>query len=555
MSRITECAAWTALQSHRQSWEGRHLRALFAEDSGRFDRFSRRFEISGGGALLADFSKALITQETLDLLVSLAHERGLEAKRDAMLSGAKINATEGRAVLHTALRNRSGTPILVDGQNVMPEVDRVLTQMRRAVTAVRDGSWRGFTGERITDIVNIGIGGSDLGPLMVTKALTPWHQPGLTAHFVSNVDGTHIAETLKRLDPARTLFIIASKTFTTQETLTNAATARRWFVGQTRDEAAIAKHFIALSTNTKAVTEFGIAPENMFEFWDWVGGRYSLWSAIGMPIALMVGMDRFEELLAGAHAVDRHFATAPMDRNVPVLMALIGLWYRNFWQMPALAVLPYDQYLDRLPAYLQQLDMESNGKAVTLEDEAVDHDTGPILFGEAGTNGQHAFYQLIHQGPTVIAADFIAPIKSQNPVGDPAGDHHAKLLANVLAQTQALMRGRTTEEARAELLAEGKAPEVAEALARHKTFAGNRPTTTLLVPELDPMWVGALIALYENKVFAQGALWGVNSFDQWGVELGKQLAKPILKALTDHGALGADDSSTAGLIAAIRAGS
>ncbi|WP_114395361.1 glucose-6-phosphate isomerase [Oleisolibacter albus] len=544
MSALTRSPAWTALETHRRSLDGTTLRDLFAADAGRFQRFSL-----GLDGLLLDYSKNRITDETVRLLLDLARARDLEGWRDRMFAGDRINSTENRAVLHVALRNRSDRPILVDGADVMPEVRTVLRRLSAFADRVRAGDWTGYTGKPITDIVNIGIGGSDLGPAMVTQALTPWHHPRLTAHFVSNVDGTHIAEVLKRVDPETTLFIIASKTFTTQETLTNAHTARAWFLEKGGDETTVPKHFVAVSTAEAEVRKFGIDPDNMFGFWDWVGGRYSLWSAIGLPIALMVGPEKFTELLDGAHAMDEHFRTAPLERNLPVLLGLIGVWSINFWNAPAYAVLPYDQYLARLPAYLQQLDMESNGKGVDRDGNAVDYATGPILFGEPGTNGQHAFYQLIHQGTHLIPCDFIAPVQTQNPLGR----HHPILLSNTLAQTEALMRGKTPDEVRAELAAEGKSGPALEDLLPHKVFPGNRPTNTILLDTVDPRRLGMLIALYEHKVFVQGIIWNINSFDQWGVELGKQLAKAILPEL-EGGAAKPHDASTAGLIGTITGG-
>ena len=542
MSRLTTSPAWQALQAHRVAWTGRHLRQLFATDPGRFPRFS--VEIDG---LLCDYSKHLIDDETLRLLCALARERDVEGQRAAMFAGEKINATEGRAVLHTALRNRSSCPVTVDGVDVMPGVRQVLAQLRAFCEEVRSGKWRGYTGLAITDVVNIGIGGSDLGPCMVCEALKPYASRKLRAHFVSNVDASHLVETLKNLDPATTLCIVASKTFTTQETIANARSARAWFLDQAKDEKHIARHFVAVSTNTVEVSKFGIDPANMFGFWDWVGGRYSLWSAIGLPIALAIGYERFEELLAGGFAIDEHFRQAPLERNLPVLMALLGLWYADFWDAGSHAVLPYDQYLHRFPAYLQQLEMESNGKGVTLDGTPIDYPTGAVLFGEPGTNGQHAFYQLIHQGTRLIPCDFLAAARSHNPLGA----HHAMLLANVLAQAEALMTGKTADEARAELETSSLSTAEIERLTPHKVFPGNRPSTTILYPQLDPRTLGMLIALYEHKVFVQGVLWGINSFDQWGVELGKQLAKPILAEL-QGGAGGRHDSSTAGLLAWLR---
>jgi glucose-6-phosphate isomerase len=519
-----------------------HMRDLFAADPRRFQRFSLRF-----GDVLLDYSKNRITEETLRLLLQLAREADFERWRERMFSGDKINNTEGRAVLHVALRNPLDRPIFVDGQDVMPEVVRVREQMRGFSDAVRSGAWRGQTGERITDVVNIGIGGSDLGPVMVTEALKPYQQPGLGVHFVSNVDGTHIAETLKPLRPETTLFIVASKTFTTQETLSNALTARGWLVGAL-GESAVARHFVALSTNEPAVSAFGIDPANMFAFWDWVGGRFSLWSAIGLSIAVAIGMDRFDELLAGGRAMDEHFRTAPLDANMPVLLALIGVWNSNFLGAETYAVLPYDQYLHRLPAYLQQADMESNGKYVTRDGKRVDYKTGPVLFGEPGTNGQHSFYQLIHQSTRLVPCDFIAPARSHNPIGE----HHAILLSNFFAQTEALMEGKTEAEARRELENQGITGEELEALVLHKVFDGNRPTNSILVREIDPHTLGLLIALYEHKIFTQGVIWQVDSFDQWGVELGKQLAKAILPELENDAVISSHDSSTNGLINAYK---
>ncbi|HYD66919.1 glucose-6-phosphate isomerase [Azospirillum sp.] len=540
MSALTQSPAWQALSTHRTAMDGIHMRDLFAADAGRFERFS--LEACG---LLFDYSKNRITEDTVRLLLDLARQQDVEGWRDRMFAGERINTTEDRAVLHTALRNRSKRPVTVDGKDVMPDVTGVLKRMGRFVKAVREGAWTGYTGEQITDIVNIGIGGSDLGPVMATEALTPFLHPELGIHFVSNVDGTHISETLEWLDPETTLFVIASKTFTTQETLTNAHTARDWFLDSAGDEAHIAKHFVAVSTNEAEVRRFGIDPENMFGFWDWVGGRYSLWSAIGLPIALGIGMERFEDLLAGAHAMDEHFHTAPLERNMPVLMAMLGVWYGNFWDAKAHAVLPYDQYLHRFPAYLQQLDMESNGKRVDRQGNPVDYATGPVVFGEPGTNGQHAFYQLIHQGTELIPCDFIAPAQTHNPVGD----HHRILLSNVFAQPEALMRGKTADEVRAEMAKAGLPPERVEELVPHRTFPGNKPTNTILFERIDPHTLGALIALYEHKVFVQGIVWNINSFDQWGVELGKQLASKILPELAEGASPPtAHDASTSGLI-------
>lgn len=515
------------------------MRDLFAKDPRRFEKFS--LEACG---ILLDYSKNRITEKTMRLLVALARETDVEGWRDRMFAGVKINVTEQRAVLHVALRNRANRPILVDGKDVMPEVNMVLEKMRAFSEAVREERWRGYTGKPITDVVNVGIGGSDLGPAMVTEALKPYAKNTLRDHFVSNVDGTHLAEVLKRVHPETTLFIISSKTFTTQETLTNARSARAWFLDATGDESAIARHFVALSTNAKEVAAFGIDVNNMFEFWDWVGGRYSLWSAIGLSIAIAIGFENFEDLLTGAFEMDEHFRTAPLERNMPVILALLGIWYRNFFGAESYAVLPYDQYLHRFPAYLQQLDMESNGKSVSRNGKRVDYATGPVLWGEPGTNGQHAFFQLLHQGTALVPADFIAPIETHNPIGE----HHAILLSNFFAQTEALMRGKTEREVKEEMRREGFSRKDIERLLPHRVFEGNRPTNTLLLQKVTPHSLGALIALYEHKVFVQGIIWNVNSFDQWGVELGKQLAKVILPELTSPAPAGVHDSSTNGLI-------
>lgn len=539
MSKLTQSAAWKALSAHYTTIEPCHMRQLFADDENRFEKFSVKV-----GSLLLDYSKNRITGETVKLLVALAEQAKLSDFIEQKFAGTKINTTERRAVLHTALRNRSDRSVLFNGQDVMPDVRRVLNLMRTFSDSVRSGQHRGHTGKNITDIVNIGIGGSDLGPLMVCEALKPYASNSLRAHFVSNVDATQINETLKKLDAETTLFIVSSKTFTTQETLTNARTARDWLVAKLGDVAAVEKHFAAVSTNLKATAEFGINPDNVFEFWDWVGGRYSLWSAIGLPIALYIGMDKFEELLSGAHAMDEHFRTTPFAQNMPVLMGMLGIWYSDFFGCGSNAVLPYDQYLHRFPAFLQQLDMESNGKGVDRDGNAVDYDTGMVVWGEAGTNGQHAFYQLIHQGTRMIPSDFMAPVHSQNPTGT----HHAILLANCFAQTEALMLGKTADEARAELVAQGLPADELEALLPHKVFPGNKPTNTLLFDRLDPHTLGMLIALYEQKVFVQGIVWNINSFDQWGVELGKQLANKILPELLDETVKLAHDNSTRSLI-------
>jgi glucose-6-phosphate isomerase len=539
MSQLTTSPAWLALAAHRQAMAGVQMRDLFAQDPQRFARFSLNFQ-----DLLFDYAKNRITDETMTLLLALAAQAQVPAAIAAMFSGQKINNTEDRAVLHIALRNRSNRPILVDGADVMPAVNAVLAKMRRFSERVRSGAWTGYSGQAITDIVNVGIGGSDLGPKMVTLALKPYTRATLRSHFVSNVDGTDMAETLKALDPATTLFLIASKTFTTQETMTNAHTARTWLLATAQDEAAVAKHFVALSTNTAGVTSFGIDPANMFEFWDWVGGRYSLWSAIGLSIALAVGMDHFEELLSGAHAVDEYFRTTPLAENIPVIMALLGIWYNNFWDAQTHAILPYDEYLARFPAYFQQGDMESNGKSVTKAGQPVDYTTGPIIWGEPGTNGQHAFYQLIHQGTKLIPCDFIAPARSHNPIGD----HHSILLANFFAQTEALMKGKTAAEVRAELRQSGVRDAALETLVPAKTFAGNRPSNSILVREFTPYTLGVLLALYEHKIFTQGVIWQINSFDQMGVELGKQLAKAIEPELAGAEPVTSHDASTNGLI-------
>lgn len=543
MHPLTASPAWNALVAHHRQLASVHMRDLFASDPDRFRAFSLR-----AGDLLVDYSKHIITRETMRLLTALARQEDVEGWRDRMFAGERINFTEGRAVLHVALRNRSTRPILEDGKDVMAGVRAVLAQMREFTEQVRTGAWRGCTGEMITDVVNIGIGGSDLGPVMVSEALRPYHHPRLTAHFVSNVDGTHIAETLKRVHPSSTLFIIASKTFTTQETLANAHTARAWFLEQLGPRADIARHFVALSTNASEVRAFGIDPRAMFGFWDWVGGRYSLWSAIGLSVALLIGMDRFDELLEGAGAMDEHFRTAPLQENVPVILALLGIWYVNFFGARTHAVLPYDQYLHRLPAYLQQADMESNGKRVDRGGHHVDYATGPVLWGEPGTNGQHAFFQLLHQGTQMIPADFLAPAESHNPLGE----HHTLLLANFLAQTEALMRGKTEGEAREELRAAGVSGDELERLLPHKVFPGNRPTTTVLFRRLTPFTLGMLIALYEHKIFVQGIIWRINSFDQWGVELGKQLAKALVPDLRASVSSGSHDASTLGLLDGIR---
>ena len=538
MTNPTETAAWKALRAHHDEVADLRMRDLFAQEPDRASRFSLAL-----GDLLFDYSKNRITDETLTLLTQLCDECGVRDWISRMFAGDAINETEGRAVLHTALRNRGERPVLVDGADVMPDVRRVLEQMRVFSTAVREGNWVGHTGRAITDVVNIGIGGSDLGPVMVTEALRPYWKEGLRAHFVSNVDGTHLSEVLRQTQPETTLFIVATNTFTTQETLTNAHSARRWLIEQLGAEEAVAKHFVALSTNRDAVIEFGIDPANMFEFWDWVGGRYSLWSAIGVSIAAVVGMDNFEELLTGAYEVDEHVRTTPLRENIPAVMAMLGVWYHNFFGAPSHAVLPYDQYLHRFPAYLQQADMESNGKSASRDGAIIeDYSTGPIVWGEPGTNGQHAFFQLLHQGTHLVPCDFIVSAQSQNPIGE----HQDILAANCIAQAEAMMRGKTSAEARAELEASGLPPAEVDALVPHKTFAGNRPSNTFMMEKLTPRALGRLIALYEHKIFVQGVIWNIYSFDQWGVELGKQLAKVILPELS--GAEGEHDSSTRQLI-------
>jgi glucose-6-phosphate isomerase len=536
----TKLQAWQALQAHHKEIAPKHMRELFREDPGRFERFSLRFQ-----DILLDFSKNRINAVTLGLLYDLARQAGVPAVAEKMFTGQKINTSEDRAVLHIALRNRSNRPILVDNKDVMPEVNAVLEHIRTFTEAVRGGDWKGYTGQRITDAVNIGIGGSDLGPVMVCEALKPYSKRDLNMHFVSNVDGTQLAEVLRKVRPETTLFMVASKTFTTQETLTNAHSARNWFLATARDEAHVAKHFVAISTNDKEVAKFGIDTKNMFAFWDWVGGRYSLWSAIGLSIALSIGMDNFNELLTGGHLMDEHFRTTPLEKNLPATLGVLGVWYNDFFGAQTHALLPYDQYMHRFPAYFQQGDMESDGKSVTKEGAPCTWQTGPIIWGEPGTNGQHAFYQLIHQGTKLVPCDFLAPIETHNPLGE----HHAILLSNFFAQTEALMKGKTPDEVRGELVGEKKhsAQEI-EALVPQKTFSGNRPTNSIMFQKLTPRTLGMLIAMYEHKIFTQGVIWGINSFDQWGVELGKQLAKAILPELSAAGQVASHDSSTNGLI-------
>ncbi|XP_059849311.1 glucose-6-phosphate isomerase-like [Hypanus sabinus] len=530
---------------HKQHSSCLNLRKLFEAEPDRFCRFSLTLNTDDGDLLL-DYSKNLITEEVMKLLINLAKSRGVEEARKRMFSGEKINFTENRAVLHIALRNRPDIPIHVDGKDVMPEVKAVLEKMKAFCQKVRSGDWKGYTGKAITDIVNIGIGGSDLGPLMVTEALKPYSKGGPKAWFVSNIDGTHMAKTLAELNPETTLFIIASKTFTTQETITNAESAKEWFLQAAKDPAAVAKHFVALSTNAGKVKAFGIDPNNMFEFWDWVGGRYSLWSAIGLSIALHIGFENFCQLLNGGHWMDKHFQSSPLERNAPVLLALLGVWYINFYNVETHALLPYDQYMHRFAAYFQQGDMESNGKYVTSTGTRVNYQTGPIVWGEPGTNGQHAFYQLIHQGTRMIPADFLIPVQTQHPIRN--GLHHTILMANFLAQTEALMKGKTTEEAKKELQAAGLSPDALEKLLPHKVFEGNRPTNSIVFKKLTPFMLGALIAMYEHKIFVQGVIWDINSYDQWGVELGKQLAKAIEPELVTADPVTSHDCSTNGLI-------
>lgn len=530
--------SWKTLENIKKN-RSFDLRELFKENPERADRFSVSFD-----DIFFDYSKNLIDENVMKTLFDLAEEAGLKEGIAAMFRGDKINETEKRAVLHTALRDFSDDPITVDGRNIKEDIRRVQNRMKTFADKVSNKKWLGFSGKPLTDIVNIGIGGSDLGPVMVTEALKPFWKEGLRVFFVSNIDGTHIAETLKQLKPETTLFLIASKTFTTLETMTNANTAKKWFLDNGGSERDIAKHFAALSTNTKAVAEFGIDTENMFEFWDWVGGRYSLWSAIGLSIACVIGYENFEDLLKGAYSADKHFKTAPFEKNIPVILGLLGIWYNNFFGAETHAILPYDQYMHRFAAYLQQGDMESNGKSTDRSGKPVDYQTGQIIWGEPGTNGQHAFYQLIHQGTKLIPADFIAPAISHNPVGD----HHVKLLANFFAQTEALMNGKTAEEAKAELEKAGKSPEEIEKLLPFKVFSGNRPTNSILVKKITPHTLGALIAIYEHKIFTQGLIWNVFSFDQWGVELGKQLATKILPELKSAGKVTSHDSSTNNLI-------
>ena len=543
MAALTSLPVWQKLCQHQQAIASTHMRDLFAFDKNRFDKFSFQF-----ADILFDFSKHQINDETLPMLMQLAREANIEGWRERMFTGEKINITENRAVLHTALRNRINTPVMVDGKDVMRDVNVVLAQMRQFSDKVRNGSWLGYSGKRITDIVNIGIGGSDLGPVMVCDALKPYSSSALQIHFVSNIDGAHLMRALEKCNPETTLFIIASKTFTTQETMTNGISARTWFLAAAKENAHVAKHFVALSTNAKAVQEFGIDTANMFQFWDWVGGRYSLWSAIGLSIALYVGMDNFEELLTGAHEMDNHFRNTPLEQNMPVIMALIGIWYNNFFHVDTNAILPYDQGMARFPAYLQQADMESNGKFICRDGKRIHYKTGPVIWGEAGTNGQHAFYQLIHQGTQIVPCDFLMPVHSHYAIGKNGYAHHKILLANFLAQTQSLMLGKTPEQARAELEKQGMSGDALEKLLPHKVFEGNRPSTSILFDKLTPNTLGKLIALYEHKIFVQGIIWDINSYDQWGVEYGKQIAQEILPLLTNDEVITSFDSSTNGLI-------
>lgn len=539
MQKLTQRASWKALETHFEKIKDVHMRDLFAQDKQRFKKFSTQMD-----DILLDFSKNRIDDETFTLLCDLAKDIGIEEWRDQMFSGAPINNSEFRPVLHTALRNRSNTPVFVDGEDVMPKINRVLAQIRYFSERVRGGHLRGYSGHLITDVINIGIGGSDLGPHVVCDSMKPYAQRGMNVHFVSNVDPTHLTEILKFVQPESVMIIVSSKTFTTQETMLNAKSARKWFVEQTGNEKAVARHFVAVTANRQAASDFGILEENMFEFWDWVGGRYSLWSAIGLPIALYLGMDHFEQLLEGAYAMDMHFKSAPIEKNMPVILALLGIWYNNFFNAQSHAIMAYNQYLRRFPAYLQQLDMESNGKTIDREGERVDYLTGPIIWGETGSNAQHAFFQLLHQGTKPVPADFLVPARSNNPLGNQQG----VLLANYFAQTRALMKGRTEAEARAELEASGFSEEIIKEVLPHKIFEGNKPTNSIIFENLDPRTLGALFAMYEHKVFVQGAIWNINSFDQWGVEYGKQLASDIQKELRDKTETSRYDDSTNNLI-------
>ena len=539
MSKLTHLPAWQAIKAHFAEVRSLHMRDLFAQDAHRFEKFSTRMD-----DILLDFSKNRITDETFRLLCDLARESNVEGWRDQMFAGAEINISEYRPVLHTALRNRSNSPVFVDGEDVMPRINKVLEQMRYFSERVRGGHWRGYSGHLIKDVINIGIGGSDLGPHVVCDAMKPFAQRGMNVHFVSNIDPTHLTEILKFVQPESTLFIISSKSFTTQETMMNAHSARDWFVRTTGSEKAVAKHFVAVTSNAKAAKEFGILPESVFEFWDWVGGRYSLWSAIGLPIVLYLGMDHFEELLDGAYAMDEHFQNTPVEKNIPIILALLGIWYNNFFDAQSHAVMAYNQYLRRLPAHLQQLDMESNGKTITRQGERVDYLTGPIIWGETGSNCQHAFFQLLHQGTKPVPADFLIPAKSK----DPLGKQHSVLLANFLAQTRALMMGKTEAEALKELEDSDVPEEKVHEILPHKVFEGNKPTNSIMFEKLDPRTMGAILAMYEHKVFVQGVIWNINSFDQWGVELGKQLANEIQGVLSSRQPADKYDNSTNGLL-------
>ena len=540
MSKLTESPSWRALEAHFDQVKDLHMRDLFDQDARRFEKFNTQMD-----DILLDFSKNRMTDETFRLLCDLARECDVERWRAMMFEGEPINISEYRPVLHTALRNRGNTPVFVDGEDVMPRINRVLQQMRYFSERVRGGHWRGYSGHLITDVINIGIGGSDLGPHVVCDAMKPYAQRGMNVHFVSNVDPTHLTEILKFIQPESALFIVSSKSFTTQETMMNAVSARQWFVNTTGSEKAVAKHFVAVTSNVKAAGEFGILPENVFEFWDWVGGRYSLWSAIGLPIVLYLGMDHFEDFLEGAYAMDEHFKNTPIEKNIPVILAMLGIWYNNFFDAQSHAVMAYNQYLRRLPAHLQQLDMESNGKTINRQGERVDYLTGPIIWGETGSNCQHAFFQLMHQGTKPVPADFLIPARTK----DPLGNQHSVLLSHFLAQTRALMMGKTEAEARKELEDTGIPEDKIKEVLPHKTFEGNKPTNSILFEKLDPRTMGALLAMYEHKVFVQGVVWNINSFDQWGVELGKQLAGEILQSLAKREESNDYDCSTNGLIA------
>ena len=543
MSQINQSPIWQSLNQHKKDIESISLREMFKSDPDRFNQFHIQFN-----DLLLDYSKHRISKETINLLVKLAKEADVEGWRNRMFEGEKINSTEHRAVLHTALRNQNNSSIISDGEDVMPKIKNVLKKMRRFSEEVRSGQWKGFTGKAITSVINIGIGGSDLGPAMVCQALKAYGSKTITPYFVSNVDGADLYQALEKCNPETTLFIVASKTFTTQETMTNAFSARDWFLKAAKDNQHITKHFVALSTNQHAVSQFGIDTENIFEFWDWVGGRYSLWSAIGLSIALYIGMDGFEELLKGGFEMDEHFKTAPIEQNIPMMMGLLGIWYINFFNFPTHAILAYDQGLSKLAPYLQQADMESNGKFINRDGEHIDFHTGPVIWGEVGTNGQHAFYQLLHQGTEIVPADFIMPIESQYAIGKDGNEHHKILLSNFIAQTQSLMLGKTYDEARAEIEKQGYEGEDIESFIPQKTFEGNRPTSSILFPKLSPNTLGQIIAMYEHKIFTQGIIWNINSFDQWGVEYGKQIAKQVLPKLSEKTLTDNFDSSTNGLI-------